>query len=290
MSVSIIMTALDEPYVNKTIDDVIEKSGGLVDEIIVIDDLSETPIQHPEAKVIRNEQRRGLIWGRNHATELAKSEVVLSIDPHCKVEEGWLKPLVDMLNKERKSIVVPGTRCLNPDKWETFGAESFKTVWDWDLEFKWIKGENPYTPAIAGHCFAFRKDWWETAGRFDTGMHIWGGENIEFPLRTWLFGGSVLCVRDSHVSHWFKKKFQYTFPANVLLQNKARVAEVWFDGYKEVFYHRIKRPRGTINFGDLRERIAIKKRLQEKPFEWFAKNVSVKLWESLFSQDVNALF
>jgi len=290
MSVSIIMTALDEPYVNKTIDDIIEKSGSLLEEIIVIDDLSETPIQHPEAKVIRNKQRKGLIWGRNYATELAKSEIILSLDPHCKVEDGWLAPLVNKLESNKESIVVPGTRSLNPDKWESFGKESWKTIWDWKLEFKWADGENPYTPAVAGHCFAFRKDWWEKAGRFDTGMEIWGGENIEFPLRTWLFGGTVECVRESHVSHWFKKKFQYPFPPNVLLRNKSRIAEVWFDGYKDVFYSRIRKPRGTINFGDLRERIAIKKRMQKKSFEWFMKNVSIKLWSSMFEGTVNALF
>ena len=290
MGVSVIMTALDEPYVNKTIDDIIDKSGPLLKEIIVVDDVSEEPIQHDEARVIRNKERKGLIWGRNHSTGLAKSEVVLSLDPHCKVEKGWLEPLCDVLEQNESSIVVPGTRSLNPEKWKSFGTEAFKTVWDWDLEFRWAKGENPFTPAVAGHCFAFKKDWWETAGRFDEGMKIWGGENIEFPLRTWLFGGSVICVKDSHVSHWFKKQFQYSFPGIVLAQNKARVAEVWFDEYKEVFYQRMKRPRGSINFGDLRERLRIKHRMQKKSFKWFMKDISPKLWSSLYSRPMNALF
>jgi hypothetical protein len=188
------------------------------------------------------------------------------------------------------TIVVPGTRSLDPEKWESFGIEGFKTVWDWDLEFKWAVGENPYTPAVAGHCFAFNKDWWEKAGRFDDGMEIWGGENIEFPLRTWLFGGSVECVRESHVSHWFKKTFQYDFPGMVLAKNKARVAEVWFDEYKEVFYNKIRVPRGSINFGDLRERLRIKHKMQEKPFKWFMKEVSISLWDALYQKPMNSIF
>ena len=79
MDVSVVMTALDEPYVNETIDDIINKTGRRLKEIIVIDDNSKEPVSHPQAKVIRNERRRGLIWGRNHATKIAKSDAAVDV-------------------------------------------------------------------------------------------------------------------------------------------------------------------------------------------------------------------
>ena len=84
MKITVVITALDEPYVNKTIDGIIESDNGSLKEIIVIDDVSKEPIAHPEAKVIRNEEQKGLVWGRNHGTELADSEIIISIDPQRK--------------------------------------------------------------------------------------------------------------------------------------------------------------------------------------------------------------
>jgi hypothetical protein len=127
-------------------------------------------------------------------------------------------------------------------------------------------------PACAGHCFAFTKQWWGEIGGFDTGMYKWGCENIEFSLRTWLAGGSVEVVRDSVVAHWFKNKFNYEFDTSTLEQNKARIAEVWFDDHKSLFYQAIRKKPGSIKFGDISERLAIRDRIQKRPFQWFLDN------------------
>ena len=114
MDVSVIITALDEPYVNKTIDDILQKSDSRLKEIIVIDDDSREKISHPEARVIRNSERKGLIWGRNEASLLANSEAIISIDPHVKVNFQWLDPILEKLESNYKCIAVPQTMMLDP--------------------------------------------------------------------------------------------------------------------------------------------------------------------------------
>jgi polypeptide N-acetylgalactosaminyltransferase len=277
MNVSIIMTALDEPYINRTIDDIVDKSGSMLKEIIVIDDCSKEKVESDSATVIRNSSRKGLIWGRNYATDLAKSEVVISIDPHSSVTRGWLEAMCDILQKKPKSVVTPKTWMLNPELW-TINRKVVgrKTRWDWSLNFDWFNSPGDKTPSIAGHCFAFKKDWWEKTGRFDDSMKSWGGENIEFALKTWLCGGQVL-IGSCFVSHWFKEKFQYDFPDWHVRYNKCRVAEVWLDGYKDSFYKSIGKKRGSINFGDLRERLAVKARMQERSIEWYINNLQPEL-------------
>lgn len=281
MNISVIITALDEPYVNKTIDDILKKTGPCLKEIIVIDDFSNEPIviNQPDVKLYRNKQRMGLQWSRQAASQLAQSDVIISIDPHCKVYEGWENSLSDPVRNNYKTITTPRTYKLNPETWENYDdgrAIGHKTVWDWNLDFKWSNSAGYQTPCIAGHCFAFSKRWWGESGGFDQEMKVWGGENIEFSLKTWLCGGEVL-VTDCYVSHWFKKKFQYKFGTETLLRNKARIAEVWFEEYKHRFYKSIKKPLGSIDCGELTKKIDIKNRLQERTFRWFVENIQPSL-------------
>ena len=138
MKTTVIITALDEPYVNKTIDGIIESDNGSLKEIIVIDDVSKEPISHPEAKVIRNEEQKGLVWGRNHGAELADSEIIISIDPHCKItsKKRWLSTISKRLSEDYNCVAIPRTYCLEPISWEEMKkTPGFKTKWDWKLDF-----------------------------------------------------------------------------------------------------------------------------------------------------------
>jgi hypothetical protein len=204
------------------------------------------------------------------------------MDAHIKVAEGWLPPIIDRLSANYKCIGVPLTRGLDPEKWEETSDPDAKTGWRWNLDFFWRKddGSNE-SPAFAGHCFAFTRKWWEESGRLDDGMDKWGGENIEFSLRTWLCGGSVEIIRDSCTAHYFKTGFiNYQMDGGTLLRNKARIAEVWFDEpYKEYFYKALGRSPSSIDPGELAERKAIRKRLQDpdRDLEWYLKSFQPEL-------------
>jgi len=281
VDVTIIITARDEKYVNKTIDDIIDKTSySKLKEIIVIDDCSEEPIKHDQARVIRNSQPLGLIYNRHMAATLADTPAIISIDPHCKVSPEWLFPLIVKLIENYKNISVPLTQVLDPEKWETDRKKNIgeNTRWNWNLDFRW--GDNiskgSYSPAVAGHCFAFTKEWFDESDGFDTAMGVWGGENIEFSLKTWLCGGSVQVV-NSRVAHWFKEKFQYPMSGAQLFFNKMRVVETWFDDYSGVFYESIGIRRGANAFGDIDRKLRIKKTLQEKSFKWFLDNLQPEL-------------
>lgn len=56
------------------------------------------------------------------------------------------------------------------------------------------------------------------------------------PRQVWQCGGSLEIHPCSHVGHVFPKKAPYARPN--FLQNTVRAAEVWMDGYKELFYNR----------------------------------------------------
>jgi polypeptide N-acetylgalactosaminyltransferase len=164
----------------------------------------------------------------------------------------------------------------------------------WELAFAWqsmsaedIARRNLTDPirerAVIGTFASMDKTFFEEVGAFDEGMVFWGGENIDLPLRTWLFGGRVLTVPCSRIAHLETKRGRdyrknYT---KVISRNYKRVVEVWFDDYKKYYYH--YNPMAlAMDAGDLTSRFEVKKRALHN-FDWFLKNVSPEL--GLFDVD-----
>jgi polypeptide N-acetylgalactosaminyltransferase len=49
------------------------------------------------------------------------------------------------------------------------------------------------------------------------------------------------------------------------------LAEVWLDSYKKYYYQAVGNEKR--DFGDISDQIALRKRLNCKPFDWLVKNI-----------------
>ncbi|XP_071096624.1 polypeptide N-acetylgalactosaminyltransferase 1-like [Haliotis cracherodii] len=289
----------------------------LLMEIILVDDNSTFSylgedlqeyfrILDSRIRILRNKERKGLILSRLQGEEEARGEVVVFLDAHMEVCEGWAEPLLERI-KNRPAIVVQAY--ITPIDVNTLALKTDDNVkyrggFGWDMRYMWFPQplyvnqflENDWepfpTPVLQGSCIAVRKSYFNAVGRFDPGLKIWGGEQFDLSFNVWMTGGKIETVPCSKVGHIFKDN-KYSFGSEdkiyTITKNRLRVAEIWMDEFKHIVRSAVMGThfpgRSEADFRShfpffteaelksMQDRKALRKKHNSKSFAWFLKTL-----------------
>lgn len=176
--VSIIIPVYNEiKYTYACLQSILKNSKEVEYEIIIANDCSTDLTSEinkfvENINVITTEENLRFLRNCNNAAQYAKGEYVLFLNNDTQVQENWLKPLVDLIEKD-SSIGMVGSKLVYPDgRLQEAGGIIWNdsTGWNYgrlsnpqDPEFSYVK-ECDY---ISGAAIMIRHSLWKEIGGFD---------------------------------------------------------------------------------------------------------------------------
>lgn len=201
-------------------------------EIIVVDDGSTDGSadflgDRPDVMLLRPPQRLGVAKARNFGAAHAHGDVLVFSDAHVAAPPRWYEPLLDLLARPEIGAVAPAISMMQPGSGAGYGQK-----WsDASLAVEWLscRSTAPYpVPLLCGCFLAIRRDLFQQVGEFDSGMILWGAEDVEFSMRLWTLGYECWVAPGVEVQHAFRPRFPYEVKWEPILHNRMRLASLHF--------------------------------------------------------------
>jgi GT2 family glycosyltransferase len=170
--------------------------------------------------------RVGAAAARNRGAKIATGEILIFLDAHVDVSNGWAQPLITAARDPRVGAAAPGISVMGRPECCGFGLR-FR---DAGLGVEWLPPPRaaPEAPLLPGACLAIRREVFEAAGGFDAGLVRWGSEDAELSLRLWTAGFALRVVPEVTIAHLFREKHPYAIDWTTVLHNTLRLAVIHF--------------------------------------------------------------
>lgn len=232
--VSIIIPSYKDPFLQKTIDSLLQSAQGDIEVIAILDGyVPQTPIKSDSrVKVINFNKNRGMRAAINAGIKASRGEFIMKCDSHCLFGPGYDKIMSE--NCKKNWLMVPRRYSLDEINWcrdekrpvrdyhyLAFPDKSnVSAAWlinmDW-TEMTYARNKPRYTiddtMTFQGSCWlANKKYFMKRVGFLDSRKKTYGpfgGEQLEIGLKYWLGGGKIKVIKKTWYAHLFKMQRHY---------------------------------------------------------------------------------
>lgn len=200
--VSIIIPARKERFLDKTIDEVINKAEGEI-EVVVSLDGTDVP-RRDGVKYILNDPPVGMRTCINRAVEAAEGRFIMKLDAHCMLARGYDTVLKE--NHEPNRIQIPRRKRLHAKTWTLIddGRPDIDYMYLTEDHMGRVCGGKNKDPnlkkieideieSFQGSCYFMEREYFKELGLLDDiNFGGSGHESQEITYKCWMHGGKVV--------------------------------------------------------------------------------------------------
>jgi glycosyltransferase involved in cell wall biosynthesis len=215
---SIIIPTRQEPYLEKTIQGLLDNATGEI-EIIVVLDGDNPPERNPKATYLYFKEPVGMREAINSGVIISKGEYIMKIDAHCIVDKGFDEKLISV--HQDNWVQIPRRYTLDVDKWKREDKVVDYEHWIYPLKyhppslhgFRSMERQEERkdiiiddTLTFQGSCYFIKKSYWNELKLLkDEGYGTLPAQEATYiGTIVWTSGGRVVVNKNTWYAHWFK--------------------------------------------------------------------------------------
>lgn len=209
-SVSVIIPARKEKFLDQTIFDIQKKFGGPYEIIVTLDGGWAEPIEG--VRYIYNKEAKGMRTAINQAVAIATGKYIMKLDAHCMVDVRIDEKLKAV--HQDNWVQTPRRKRFDPQKWELTDLESPDIDYMMVRNFKGHKDNDKNrdpelkkkliddTEVFQGSCYFMTRDFFNRLGLLDDkNFGKMGSEALEIALKCRHDGGRVVVNKNTWYAH-----------------------------------------------------------------------------------------
>ena len=249
--VSVVIPARNEPYLQKTVDDVFAKSHGDIEIIVVLDAGDDRLEQKPNLKIIHHDYPLGTRKSLNEAIKSASGKYIFKLDAHCILSKGFDTVLVR--DHHPDWVVTLPRYSLNPERWELGHGPICYEYITWPLtssskiggltpkklrgpqdnKFYWMEKSRRHLKiddiqTCNAACWFLTKDKYWSIGGLNEKLWSFHIDGVEIGFKAWLSGGALKINKDAYHGHYFKRNSRRLVPLNWTAMRNTQHYSTWY--------------------------------------------------------------